>query len=117
MRQARRTTRCSGSSRADDDRACWNAQWLIGAVTEGDQVQQLPGRIPDLPGQGQRTAGLAGRLGGPSVGGPVSCGDRASRPVQEAPPRVSGSGRCTGAVPWQTERQPRIFGDLGSRCT
>jgi hypothetical protein len=29
MRQARRTTRCSGSSRADDDRACWNAQWLI----------------------------------------------------------------------------------------
>jgi len=38
---------------------------VISGEAELGQGQQLPGRVPDLPGQGQRPAGLVGCLGGP----------------------------------------------------
>ena len=39
---------------------------IIGAEAELDQGLQLPDWVADLPGQGQRTAGIVGRLGSPA---------------------------------------------------
>jgi hypothetical protein len=67
---------------------------VIGFEAELGQGQQLPGRVPDLLGQGQRAAGVAGRLGGPAPSAAMPSPGRPGR--RSAPGTAAGPRRRRG---------------------
>jgi len=75
---------------------------ILGTETELDQGPQLPDRVPDLPGQRQRTAGIAGRLGSP-----------AHQP-QDPRPAGQGRGQRPGRRPVRDGVADR--GEMAQRC-
>ena len=66
---------------------------IVGVETDLGQGQHFQGRVPDLPGQGQRAAGIAGRLGSP-----------AHQPQDRRPVGQGGGQRRDGGRPATASR-------------